>query len=166
MKTNLKVSGTLEFSEADLVQAIKDLAKSRQGKEVVVNAIDSFLALRYPNVKSKRVQYTEQLDRVLVEVDHRGDDPKLAMIGTKAPARERIASTGHVKKYKGFFGDSKDIIKDYRKKGVKEIPFDQFYEDISFFHQGIEIQRVKTYLLDKRQLKGITYDSKNNVIKI
>ncbi len=147
MKTNLQITGTVELSKSDLIEAINaHLGRTKSGLQV------------------KKIQYEPTLNSVLCDVyQHEGEN---GLHMKFEEPEKRNGRGGYKKKYLGFFDIARSILDDQRKAKRKEMSIDDFYGEIQFHFEDIQKPRVVQYLLDRRQLKNISLDTKGGVIKL
>ena len=147
MKTNIQITGTVELSKKDLLEAINQHLQSTQ------------------NLSVKRIQYTNGMDTILCEVYQEiGDDEVQMKFLNKTPEKRKTG--GYKKKYFGFFDTARTIFDEQRKAKRKQITLDDFVAEVQFHFPGMEKTRVAQYLHDKRQLKNVSYDSSKKIITL
>jgi hypothetical protein len=125
-------------------------------KPTVTRAVDKWMTTTH-NLKMDRVIYDG--NRILVDA-HSGTS---AIKSTPVRADKRVAE-GFKKENKKIFETLREYFADERKKGVTELTFDQVYADTKFFYPKLSERHLSIYLNDKRQLKNIKCDKRNNLV--
>jgi hypothetical protein len=150
MKETLTLTGRVELTRPELTQAINEWLQKTK-KLSITRAI---YVTEGNTVKSGvfEVKQDVSVDRTI---------PEFSMPRVKEVKEERNMPSGWKRINVGVFQTIKELIEDYRKRGLKEVDFDTLLEDVTFFHQRMDKKRLEIYIRDSRQLKGIKYSSRD-----
>lgn len=134
-------------------------------KEEITLALREWLKTKHNYNLNKAVYTTEGNDitKAVFEVNGVVEDESVSRFGEapvpKEPV-ERQMPSGWSRKNIGVFRVIKDIIKEARAKGEKEMDYETMFKEVTFMRPLITNEKLKVYLHDKRQLKGVTFSSK------
>lgn len=163
MKQNIKRTGTVELTAAEFRGILDSFAKKKKG--LILEAVGDHMN-REHNLTVKKVQYAEDLGSVVCVVEGQEGDDDIKLLGKEPETRN--GKTGYRKRYLGFFQHTRDILEEFRKKGQKKVSIHGFLHELKAVKgfEKMEDWRIKTYLHDDRQLKGIEYDHAKGEIRL
>lgn len=153
MKETLTLSGKVELSRTEITQAIDEWLKKNK-KLSIVRAIyltkDNTVASGVFDVRQEVA-----MDRTI---------PEFSLPTRKVDKPEKNMPKGWRRINVGVFQTIQGFIDEYRSKGLKQVDFDRLLEDIVYFHPRMDRKRLEIYIRDRRQLKGVSYDSKSKKV--
>lgn len=159
MKTSFKI-GRVEPTEDEKLQALKELAES--DSTVMTKAITLFLK-NHSNYHIKRVIHHN--GKVFAEVSGEDTIPEFAPVKRQIPVKSM--SKGWNRRFMGLADVLRNIFKELRKGGRREVEFDKLYnkamepykERHGKNYQPMEVAKFGLYLRDKRLFPGIKYNA-------
>jgi hypothetical protein len=128
----------------------------KKNRAQVTKAVTGYLKKEHA-LNTDKVIYT-QTGAVLVEASTAGRTLPAA------PARSRVAPSGHKKRNKGIFDFLREYLDDERGKGTREIDLNTLLNDVRFFFPKMNKRYLSIYLHDKRQLKGVDFSSDRGTV--
>jgi hypothetical protein len=161
MKTAIKTTGSVELSSKEVLEAVRDFNKKDNG--YLLKAIDNYLATKL-NVSAKKLQYN---DDVFIAIVEGGTNDEIKPFGGPIKEKEERSNPGgHKRRFVGFFDTVRGIIQDARKAKKKELTFEELAGELKSEFKGIEDWRIKGYLNDVRQLKGVSWDGRKGILTL
>jgi hypothetical protein len=164
MKTNLQVSGNVELDEKEIQQA---LLKYALEEKKLVDIVNNYLSPQ--NLTTKKLVHTQTPNgiRVVAEVTSASKDTLSYTPPVQKETKERNMPS-FTKKNKGYADKFTEFLDEQRKKKRKEIPFNEYMEEMQFLFPTMDYRRLYIYLSDKKlqASRRFKFDTDKKVIKL
>lgn len=165
MKQELTIQGRVELTHKEVAEAVIDFVSKEEKK--LTKAIDAWLATKH-NLQSTRVRYsgTGSDIQVVVDVKQKMGEPGTVIKFSDDPKEKRDSKGGFQRRNVGIFKYIQEYFGDEKKKGKKELSFDDVFSMVKFAFPTMDEQRLAVYLHDKRMLPNVNFSKKDNRVQI
>lgn len=161
MKKSLTISGRVELTREEISRGISKFLRDEHGlsSERIIYEIKDAQGNDIPGAQLiGAVIYVRQCPQDSSDVPKFGSDPK----------KTRNSPTEQVTRRNIGVNDTiRSILNEaYKKRTTNQaiIPFSVLLEQVVFEHQGMDEQKLRVYLYDRRQLPHIEWLAKGNAI--
>lgn len=166
MKQNLRVSGELEFSQTELIEALLDNAK--KDKKVITDTITRVVSDKYGYVVKKLATSITENGEIVIRVMVSNSENDLAK-SLFEPEKREVVKAPHgkedfyVRKNKGFYEELVDFLKAHKKKtNENKIDYNLVWDHIANVFPKMDARTFLMYVSNKKtwEQKGYTLVSK------
>lgn len=170
MKQNLRVSGELEFSQTELLDALLENAK--KDKKIINETITGLVSAKYGYVVKKLATHLDSKGELVIRVAVSNSDNDLAKTlfepEKKEVVRTPLDATGkpefYNRKNKGFYEELVSFLKEQKKISDNKIDYDMVWSHIANVFPKVDARTFLQYVSNKKQWKqkGFTVVSRED----
>lgn len=159
MKTELRTQGSAELNRLELTEILRDYLKERHNFNLTKA---TYKVDGHSNVTGV------VMDVVKTENDAQVEDRNMAFVSPASATTHLIGKRlkKHQRVNMGIFNNLRLHFESERKKGTKQIPFNDLFALVRTQYPTIKEEKLSIYLYDKRQLPGIEFSRVEGIVKI